>query len=147
MRPHSPFRRLVSVLLAVLVLITSVGLTVQRLTCRMSGQSTVALSVAGRAELRGCMGELAPATPKAQDGCCDFSKHEHKLSSPAHELAANVLVPVPALLAMVPAMRWPVSAAAAASGITAGPRWFAADASPSPLGGRALLAFACTLEV
>jgi hypothetical protein len=147
MRPHSRFRRLVSVLLAVLVLITSVGLTVQRLTCRMSGQSTVAVSVAGRAELRGCMGELAPATPKASDGCCNFSKHEHKLSSPAHELAAKILVPVPVLTATVPPLNWPVSKAAAVSLAAAGPRWFAADASPPPLGGRALLAFACTLEV
>lgn len=147
MRPHSRFRRLVSVLLAVLVLITSVGLTVQRLTCRMSGRSTVAVSVAGRAELRGCLGELAPATPKAQDGCCDFSKHEHKLNSPAHELATKILVPVPALSAIVPALGWPVAPAAGASLAGAGPRWFAADASPPPLGGRALLAFACILEV
>ena len=147
MHPHSLSRRLVSVLLAVLVLITSVGLTVQRLTCRMSGLSTVAVSVAGRAELRGCMGELAPATPKAQDGCCDFSKHEHKLSSPAHELAAKILVPVPAISAIVPPLGWPIWAAAAVSPAGAGPRWFAADTSPPPLGGRALLALACILEV
>ena len=147
MRPHSRFRRLVSVLLAVLVLITSVGLTVQRLTCRMSGQRTVAVSVAGHTELRGCMGELAPATPKAADGCCDFSKQEHKLSSPAHELAAKVLVPVPTMLAVVPPLAWPTPAAAAAWPAAGGPRWFAADASPPPRGGRALLAFACTLEV
>ena len=147
MRPHSWFRRLVSLLLAVLVLITSVGLTVQRLTCRMSGQSTVAVSVAGRAELRGCMGELAPATPKASDGCCDFSKHEHKLSSPAHELAAKIVVPGPLMSAIVPLLSWPVPTAAAVSLVATGPRWFAADASPPPLGGRALLAFVCTLEV
>ena len=144
MRPHSLFCRLVSVLLAVLVLITSVGLTVQRLTCRMSGQSTVAVSVAGRAELRGC---LAPVPSKAQDSCCDFSKHEHKLNSPAQELAAKILVPVPAMSAIVPPLGWPVAPAAGASLAGAGPRWFAADASPPPLGGRALLAFACTLEV
>ena len=147
MRPYSPLRRLVSVLLAVLVLITSVGLTVQRLTCRMSGRSTVAISVAGRAELRGCMGELAPATPKAADGCCDFSKHEHKLNSPAHELAAKILVPTPLLLATVPPLGWPISKSVAVSRATAGPRWFAADASPPPRGGRTLLTFTCTLEV
>ena len=147
MRPHSSFRRLVSLLLAVLVLITSVGLTVQRLTCRMSGQSTVAVSVAGRAELRGCMGELAPATPKAKDGCCDFSKHEHKLSSPVHELAAKILVPVPGLLMTEAAQPWSVKPVAGALLAGNGPRWFAADVSPPPRGGRALLAFACTLEV
>ncbi|GAA4020719.1 hypothetical protein GCM10022409_00240 [Hymenobacter glaciei] len=147
MRPYSLFRRSVSMLLAVLVLITSVGLTVQRLTCRLSGQSTVAVSVAGRAELRGCIGELAPTTSKAKDGCCDFSKHEHKLTSPAHELAAKILVPVPALLGLVPSMSWLVAPAGVAALAGAGPRWFAADASPPLLGGRELLAFVCTLEV
>jgi hypothetical protein len=147
MRPHSPFRCFVSLLLAVLVLITSVGLTVQRLTCRMSGQSTVAVSVGGRAELRGCMGKLAPATPKAADGCCDFSKQEHKLNSAAHELAAKVLVPVPTMVAVVPPLAWPTFTTSAVSLAATGPRWFAADASPPSLGGRALLTFACTLEV
>lgn len=147
MRPHRLSLRLASILLAVLVLITSVGLTVQRLTCRMSGQSMVAVSVAGRAELRSCVGELAPATPKASDGCCDFSKHEHKLNSPVHELAAKILVPAPALAGIVPPLGGPIAPAAGAVRANAGPRWFAADASPPPLGGRALLAFACTLEV
>ncbi|MFC6225182.1 hypothetical protein ACFP2F_18185 [Hymenobacter artigasi] len=139
--------RLASVLLAVLVLITSVGLTVQRLTCRMSGRSMVAVSVAGRDELRGCLGEVAPTPPIVKDGCCDFSKHEHKLSSPVHELAAKILVPAPALAGIVPPLGGPVAPAAGAARANAGPRWFAADTSPPPLGGRALLAFACTLEV
>lgn len=146
MRPHRLSLRLASILLAVLVLITSVGLTVQRLTCRMSGQSMVAVSVAGRAELRSCVGELTPTT-KASDGCCDFSKHEHKLNSPVHELAAKILVPAPALAGIVPPLGGPIAPAAGAVRANAGPRWFAADASPPPLGGRALLAFACTLEV
>lgn len=149
MRPHSHslFRRLVSLLLAALVLITSVGLTVQRLTCRMSGQSSVAVSMSGRAELHGCMGELAPATPKAVDGCCDFSKQEHRLSSPVHELAAKILMPVPAMSVVVPLLNWPALTADAVSLADAGPGWFAADASPPPLGGRALLTFVCNLEV
>ena len=146
MRAHSSLRRFVSLLLAVLVLITSVGLTVQRLTCRMSGQSTVAVSVAAHTELRGCMGELAPATPKAADGCCDFSKQEHKLNSPAHELAAKILVPVPTMAAVVPPLTWPVPMVTVPSRAANSPRWYAADASPPPLGGRTLLAFACTLK-
>ena len=145
MRPHSLSRRFVSLLLAVLVLITSVGLTVQRLTCRMSGQSTVAVSVAGGTELRGCMGELA--TSKVQDGCCDFSKHQHKLSSPVHELAAKILMPAPSMSAIVPPLSWPAPTAAVGLPATDGPRWFAADASPPPPGGRTLLAFVCVLEV
>jgi len=90
---------------------------------------------------------LAAATPKVKDDCCDFSKHEHKLSSPAHELVAKVLVLVPSLSAIVPPLSWPVVPAAGASRAGTGPRWFAADTSPPPPGGRALLAFACVLEV
>ena len=71
---------------------------------------------------------------------CDFSKHEHELRSPAPGRAAKILVPT--LAAVVAAFRWPAPQAAAAA-----PRWFAAAASPPPLGGWALLAFACTLEV
>lgn len=143
---YSLFRRLVSLLLAVLVLTTSVGLTVQRLTCRMSGRSTVALSVAGRVDLQGCTADMTPAKPTAKDNCCDFSKQLHKLSTPAHELAAKVLVPLPgpALLPTLPA--WPQPALVVLP-IGSAPRWFAADSSPPPLGGRGLLAFACTLVV
>ena len=146
MRPHSRFRRLVSVLLAMLVLITSVGLTVQRLTCRMSGRSTLSVSVAGHAELHACTGELTPSTASFKDSCCDFSKQVHKLSVPAHELAAQILVPAP-LLAVVPsALSWPVPAPATLP-VSHAPRWFAADSSPPPLGGRTLLARVCTLVV
>ncbi len=143
---HPLFRRLVSLVLAVLVLTTSVGLTVQRLTCRMSGSTTVAVSVTGRAELRGCMGELAPTTPTAKDNCCDFSQHLHKLSLPVHELAAKGLVPAQLLAVATPDLAWPM-VAVAATVTGSGPRWFAADSSPPPRGGRGLLAFACTLVV
>lgn len=146
MRPHSRFRRLVSLLLAVLVLTTSVGLTVQRLTCRMSGRSTVAVSVAGRADLRGCTGELAPTTPAAKDNCCDFSKQVHKLTLPTHELTSKIMVPAPLLAVEIPALSWPKPAAVVELK-DGGPRWFAADSSPPPLGGRGLLTFVCSLVV
>ena len=120
-------------MLVVLVLITSLGLTVQHLTRRMSRRSTVANSVASRAELRGCIDELAAATPKVKDDCCDFSKLEHKLSSPAHELAAKVLMPGPSMSAIVPPLSWPVAPAAGTSRTGTGPRWFAADGlAPTP---------------
>ncbi|MBF9140525.1 hypothetical protein [Hymenobacter properus] len=143
---YTLFRRLVSLLLAVLVLTTSVGLTVQRLTCRMSGRSTVALTVAGRADLQGCTADMTPAKPTAKDNCCDFSKQLHKLTTPAHELTAKVLLPLPgpALLPTAPA--WPALVSAALPPAST-PRWFAADSSPPPLGGRGLLAFVCTLVV
>lgn len=146
MARHSFFRRFVSLLLAVLVLITSVGFTVQRLTCRMSGRSMVALSVAGRAELRGCAASMTPTAPVAKDNCCDFSKQLHKLSTPAHELAAKVLVPVPVLAFLPPSVSWPKPAVAPLPPAST-PRWFSADSSPPPRGGRGLLAFVCTLVV
>ena len=133
-------------LLAVLVLTASVGFTVQRLTCRMSGRSSVALSIAVQADLPGCTSELAPATPQAKDHCCDFSKQLHKLSMPAQELATKILVPAPLLAVAVLALPWP-SPAPVTLLPGNGPRWFAADSSPPPLGGRGLLAFVCTLVV
>jgi hypothetical protein len=143
---HSLFRRFVSLLLAVLVLTTSVGFTVQRLTCRMSGRSTVALSVAGRAELHGCAADMTPATPVVKDNCCDFSKQLHKLTTPAHELAAKVLIPAPVLAFLPPASASPKPVFATLS-LANAPRWFSADSSPPPLGGRGLLAFVCKLVV
>ncbi|WP_152560145.1 hypothetical protein [Hymenobacter sp. IS2118] len=138
--------RLVSVMLAVLVLTTSVGLTVQRLTCNLSGRSMVAVSVPGRADLRGCTEELVPATSQATDNCCDFSQQVHKLSVAVHELVTKVLLlaPLPATVAALE-LAWPAGPALVFSQTTA-PRWFAADSSP-PLGGRGLLVFVCTLVV
>ncbi|MDO7845819.1 hypothetical protein Q5H92_05580 [Hymenobacter sp. M29] len=143
---HSVFRRFVSLLLAVLVLTTSVGFTVQRLTCRMSGRITVALSVAGRADLRGCTDEMTPATPVAKDNCCDFSKQLHKLSTPSHELAVKVLVLGPMLALLPSTPSWPKPAFTSLP-LANAPLWFAADSSPPPRGGRGLLAFVCTLVV
>jgi hypothetical protein len=143
---YSLFRRFVSMMLAVLVLTASVGLTVQRHTCRMSGRSKVNVTVPGQTPLRGCNNELVPAKTVAKDNCCDTSSQLHKLSAPAHEQAAKVLVPVPVLVAWVPEMTWPQRPIVTSlPGI--GPRWFAADSSPPPLGGRGLLAFVCTLVV
>ena len=147
MTPHSLFRRLVSLMLAVLVLAASVGLTVQRHTCRMTGQSKVDVSVAGHLDLRGCGGQLAPAAPVVKDNCCDFSSHLHKLSAPGHELANKILVPQPALLAVwMPAPMWSAPTTEATPGL-AGPEWFATDSSPPARGGRGLLAFVCKLVV
>lgn len=142
---YSLFRRLVSLLLAVLVLSASVGLAVQRHTCRVSGRSKVDVLVAGAAS-GNCSGQVAPAQPLVKDNCCDVSSHLHKLSAPAQELTAKALVPAPLLTVWLPVpeaiwRRVPAADYAQARG----PRWFAADASPPPLGGRSLLAFACTL--
>ncbi|HEX8328104.1 MAG TPA: hypothetical protein VF629_11230 [Hymenobacter sp.] len=143
---YSLFRRFVSLLLAVVVLTASVGLTVQRHTCRMSGRSKVNVTVPGRALPQGCNSQAATANTAVEDNCCDTTSHLHKLSAPAHELAAKVLVPVPVLVARMPEMQWPPqSVTVALPGV--GPRWLAADSSPPPLAGRELLAFVCTLVV
>lgn len=140
---YSSFRRFVSLMLAVLVLTASVGLTVQRHTCRMSGRSKVDVTVPGRAPLRGCNNELVPAKTIAKDNCCDTSSQLHKLSAPAHDQVTKVLVPVPVLVAWAPELTWPQRPLATVlPGV--GPRWFAADSSPPPLGGRELLEFVCT---
>lgn len=148
MQRPSLFRRVVSLLLAVLVLTASVGLTVQRSTCRLSGQSTVAVSVVGQGDVEGCGGQLVPAKPVIEDNCCDFSSHLHKLSAPAHDaLAAKVLVPVAAFTDWRPAavgLALPVPALAV---VAYGPRWLAAGTSPPPLSGRERLTLVCKLVV
>lgn len=143
----SAFRRFVSLLLAVLVLFASVGLTVQRHTCRVSGRSQVAVAVPGHLALSGCDGQLAPRRPAVKGSCCDFSSHVHKLSAPSQELMAKVLVRTPLLAAWLPAPVWPVVVPAAGRGAGWAPCWFAADSSPPPRGGRGLLAFVCALIV
>lgn len=146
MNRYSLFRRLVSLLLAVLVLAASVGLTVQRQTCRLSGRSKVDVLVAGMAAAGNCGGQLAPARSFVKDNCCDVSSHLHQLTAPSQELAAKVLVPAPLLAVWLPEATWarvPVVDDAEARAL----RWFAADASPPPRGGRGLLAFVCTMVV
>ena len=143
----TPIRRLVSLLLAVLVLVASVGLSVQRHTCRMSGRSLVAVSVPGQLTPRGCNGQPAPARLVIKNNCCDLSSHLHKLSAPAHELAAKVLVPDPLLaVAWPPAVVWPTMAPAVTQPVGS-PRWLAADSSPPPRSGRELLVFGGKLVV
>ena len=145
MRPHSRIRRFVSFLLAMLVLTTSVGFTVQRMTCRISGRSRVAVSVAGAAAVHGCTTSGREAVA-AREGCCDFSKQVHKLSHPVPELAANILVAAPLLAVLPQPGNWP-AVSVVAQPVSSAPRWYAADTSPPPPGGRALLALGCTLVV
>ncbi|MGI4885106.1 MAG: hypothetical protein ACRYFR_09125 [Janthinobacterium lividum] len=145
MQPRPLAHRIVSLWLAALVLTASVGLTVERHTCRFSGRSRAGLALLGPAP-RGCYGATAPL--RIKDNCCDFSSHLHKLTAPAHAHAfEQVPVPGPLLAAGLPALAWPSSPVFGASGSTAGPRWFAADASPPPRGGRALLSWVGKLVV
>ncbi|OON67281.1 hypothetical protein B0919_19365 [Hymenobacter sp. CRA2] len=138
------------------MLTASVGLTVQQHTCHVSGQTQRAVVLMPH---HGCAPEaMAAAAPKAgcalpavlkkatlQDGCCAFSAHHHKVDASAHDLGWGK-VPVPALLAVLPTTpEWPMPVTAPA---VVGQRVLhAADASPPPRAGRALLTFVCTLIV
>ena len=161
-RPFPRTHRLLSALLALLVLATSVGLTAERHRCRISGRSTVALSLPGLASPpaegapeAGKPGRPCGSWPKAPTkrrtrGCCDVSHSQHKLNaqSPAASLAK--WLPSPPLAwppALLPAPRWAgLAAAPLAAGVAVGT---AANSSPPgvPRAGRTLLTLVCTLVV
>ena len=143
---RSALHRLLSAFLALLVLTSSVGLTVQRHTCRQSGHTTA--GVIFSTPRHGC----PPPQPGAhqaraalKSACCDFSAHLHKLDAAAADVVGGKLLPAP-FVALLPAPGWqrgaPVPARSAAAA-----RWHAADSPPPPRSGRALLAFVCTLVV
>ncbi|MBC8083940.1 MAG: hypothetical protein H7Z21_12075, partial [Hymenobacter sp.] len=87
-RPLS--HRLLSTLLALLVLTASVGMTVQRHVCRQSGSRTA--SVVFTTPRHRCPAPEPTANTRAHSGqkqlkaaCCDFSAHLHKLDAPTPE--------------------------------------------------------------
>ena len=106
------------ILLALLVLATSVGLTAERHRCRISGRSTVALVLPGG--LGHADADAAPAKPGRAcekraarqkgrtDGCCDISHVLHKLDAKQLAGAAVKLLPTPPHLlpAVLPAPLW-----------------------------------------
>jgi len=156
--PH----RLLSALLALLVLATSVGLTAERHRCRISGRSTVTLSLPGLAPLaeaqpdagqsgRACGTQRSAAAKRRPSGCCDVSHSQHKLNaqSAAHN-AAKWLPDAPQFLppALLPSPTWVglPGGAPLAAGVAIGT---AANSSPPgvPRAGRVLLTLVCTLVV
>lgn len=158
--PH----RLLSALLALLVLATSVGLTAERHRCRISGRSTVLLSLPGLAHSDGaaptpgkpgrpCGNQRSASAKRRANGCCDISHSQHKLNaqSAAAGLAKWLPTPPPALPpALLPASVWPgledrVGLPLAAS-VAVGT---AANSSPPGVAraGRVLLTLVCTLVV
>ncbi|RAK66096.1 hypothetical protein DLM85_15460 [Hymenobacter edaphi] len=146
--------RLTSLWLALLVLTASVGLTVQQHTCHVSGRTQRAVVLTPRhgcapagmaaAEL-GCQRPAPLKQTSVKGGCCEFSAHHHKVEASAHDLSLGK-VPVPALVAVLPAPpMWPPPAAVATAAEAR--ILHAADASPPPRAGRALLTFVCVLVV
>lgn len=149
--PH----RLLSALLALLVLATSVGLTAERHRCRISGRSSVTLSLPGLAH-----SDAADLTPgktgrpcgkRRTSGCCDVSHSQHKLNAQSATAGTAKWLPdAPQLLppALLPIPVWaslPVADPLAVS-VALG---MAANSSPpgAPRAGRVLLTLVCTLVV
>jgi hypothetical protein len=152
-----PYRhRLLSALLALLVLATSVGLTAERHRCRISGRSTVALSLPGLASHNddAPAGPAKPGRPcgkRRADGCCDVSHLHHKLSAQSADAGLAKWLPSPPHLlppALLPAPTWPGFdlAAPLAASVAVGT---AANSLPpgAPRAGRVLLTRHCTLVV
>ncbi|UPL50107.1 HYC_CC_PP family protein [Hymenobacter sublimis] len=140
--------RLFSTWLALLVLTTSVGLTVQQHTCRQSGSRTA--SVIFSPAQHTCPAPK-PATQqhaakaRLSKSCCEFGAHFHKLDTPSAELAWVKVLP-PALAPAWPAATvWPAAPTAPLCQVAA--RWHATDSSPPPRAGRTLLTFVGVLIV
>lgn len=156
-RPLPYHRRLLSALLALLVLATSVGLTAERHRCRISGRSTVALSLPGLASHDNDDNAASPAKPgrpcgkRRADGCCDVSHLHHKLSAQSADAGLAKWLPEPPAhlpLALLPEPVWAgvVALAPLAASVAVGT---AANSSPPgvPRAGRVLLTRHCTLVV
>ncbi|WP_460612518.1 HYC_CC_PP family protein [Hymenobacter seoulensis] len=139
--------RLFSFWLALLVLTSSVGLTVQQHVCRQSGKHTATV-IFSPAE-HGCPASVATdhATNNAQikKACCEFGAHFHKLDTPSAKLSW-VKAPVPVLAPLTDATTsWPTLPPVPL--LVAAARWYASDTSPPPLAGRDLLTFVGVLIV
>ncbi|RZK52504.1 MAG: hypothetical protein EOO59_13610 [Hymenobacter sp.] len=147
--PH----RLLSALLALLVLATSVGLTAERHRCRISGRSTVALSLPFAQHENGADASTTkrPCGKGRTDNCCDITHAQHKLNAQSSDAGSAKWLPAPPHLpppALLPAPAWagqPVGAPLAAAVVVG----TAANSSPPgvPRAGRVLLALGCTLVV
>lgn len=148
--------RFLSALLALLVLATSVGLTAERHRCRISGRSTIALSLPGLAthadEDAPNSGKPGrPCSKRRASGCCDISHSQHKLNAQSATAGVTKWLPTPPQLlppALLPAPMWAglTLAAPLAAAVAVGT---AANSSPPgvPRAGRVLLTLVCTLVV
>ncbi len=145
--------RVLSALLALLVLATSVGLTAERHRCRISGRSTVELSLPGFSPKDDVGATTKPGRPcgkRRATGCCDVSHLQHKLNTQTPAASLAKWLPAPPLLppALLPEPVWP-GPASAARPVPAVAVGYAANSSPPGQcrAGRVLLAFVCTLVV
>ncbi|RZK48731.1 MAG: hypothetical protein EOO59_16685 [Hymenobacter sp.] len=149
-------------MLALLVLATSVGLTAERHRCRISGRSTVALSLPGLASPtdeapspgkpgRPCGSQRSASAKRRPSGCCDISHSQHKLNAQSATAGITKWLPTPPQAlppALLPTPLWSglLSMAPLAVAVAVG---MAANSSPPgvPRAGRVLLTLGCTLVV
>ena len=146
--PH----RLLSAWLALLVLATSVGLTAERHRCRLSGRSTVVLSLPGFTPKQDTAPAGRPCGKRRASGCCDVSHAQHKLNAqtPAASLAKWQPAPPPALPPILPpALPWAGVTPLASYPVPAVAVGYAANSSPPGQyrAGRVLLTLIHTLVV
>ena len=140
---HSLSHRFLSMVLALLVLAASIGLPVQRRTCRLSGRSTahIAWSLVNPASaLSGIGGSQQKNQHRLESSCYAYSLHLHQLSAPGYSPVATKLLPVgPVWLAPPALARFPIPTRPnlATGAIHSG--WFTSKAPPPRPGGRTLL--------
>jgi len=151
-----PYRhRLLSALLALLVLATSVGLTAERHRCRISGRSTISLQLPGLAShAEADAPPVKPGRPcnkRRASGCCDISHFQHKLNTQTPAASLPKWLPSPPQVgppAWLPAPVWssPELAAPLAASVAMGTA--TNSSSPGALrAGRVLLTLVCKLVV
>ncbi|MGI4742268.1 MAG: hypothetical protein ACRYG7_44485 [Janthinobacterium lividum] len=157
MMPSPLPHRLLSALLALLVLAASVGLTAERHRCRISGRSTVLLSLPGLAHSDDAAPTPSqpgrPCGKRRASGCCDISHSQHQLNAQSAAAGLAKWLPAPPQLlppALLSVPVWPGLGAGVglplAASVAVGT---AANSSPPgiPRAGRVLLTLVCTLVV
>lgn len=147
-RPIS--HRLFSLLLALLVLTASVGMTVQQHTCQQSGSRTA--SIIFSTPQHRCPAPKVTAgrhahssQAKLKAACCDFSAHLHKLDAPTAGIVWAKLLPSPFLAPCWSTPTWPALPSTLL--IKQADAWHAADSSPPLRAGRVLLSFIGVLVI
>ncbi|TGE14638.1 HYC_CC_PP family protein [Hymenobacter elongatus] len=141
--------RLFSAFLALLILTSSVGLTVQSHSCTISGRSTASIIFSAAQHQCPSVSEGAvpgaPGAARLQKACCEFGAHFHKLEAAArHSDPTKLLLPQVSPVWYLAAYELIFPAAPSTSSSAA---WHASDASPPPRAGRVLLTFVCTWQV
>ncbi len=70
------FKKITSVLLAVIFLVSSMGFTVNRMVCIKSGKTKISFT-----ELKDCCKEKNSTTPIVKNKCCDITNSSFNLGS------------------------------------------------------------------